>query len=718
MSENKPLFGSATNSASGDAQKPMFGQTSSNTGSSGGLFGQGSNNATPSLFGNTSGAASPFGGLGQNSTSSVFGGAGAAGGSGFGFGGKPADNASGSAGQSSNLFGSNANASSAPGASGSTTPTANKTGFSFGNANSFTPAGPPPTNSMFNLGNTAKNSSSLFGSKSTEQPTSAPTNMTAFGQQPQSTSQPSSLFGGTGAAKTPSLFGSTPVATPSTGGLFGTPSTGDSAAETSSSAPATKPNLFQFPSTGASAPSTNNSEATQKQAEAKAPAFSFPTTSTAASGTSTPTTEKPNLFGTTPSSTAQTSNNLFGSAPAGNSAASNMFAKLGEKKDAPASAATAAPAFGSFGKKADAAPPSTASNAFGSFGAKQPETTSAPATASLFGAPTANKDTSSTTPAASPFTLGQKKDAPAADTTATKPTDSSATNSAAPATATATAPLFGSAPTKPAESTTANSLFGASAAKPADAASAQTNATPAAASANAGANNLGASTTGPTPTPQSRLKNKSMDEIITRWASDLSKYQKEFQAQAEKVASWDRMLLENGNAISKLYSKTFQAERDVSEVQKQLSAVESHQDELSQWLDRYEREVDEMMARQVGQGEGLQGPDQERERTYVTRTILHYLQANFLTRYKTAERVSERLTDMSKDLTTMIEEINDVSSAISKTSKTDDPVSCATGTFDRFLRLNMLLALTNRPCPQCTLVTTAAHRPGCSGATG
>jgi len=106
-----------------------------------------------------------------------------------------------------------------------------------------------------------------------------------------------------------------------------------------------------------------------------------------------------------------------------------------------------------------------------------------------------------------------------------------------------------------------------------------------------------------------------MDEIITRWSSDLSKYQKEFQVQAEKVAAWDRMLLDNGNAISKLYSKTFQAERDTAEVQKQLSAVESHQDELSQWLDRYEREVDDMMAKQVGQGSGLQGPDQERERT-------------------------------------------------------------------------------------------------------
>ena len=56
--------------------------------------------------------------------------------------------------------------------------------------------------------------------------------------------------------------------------------------------------------------------------------------------------------------------------------------------------------------------------------------------------------------------------------------------------------------------------------------------------------------------------------------------------------------------------------------------------------------------------DGLQGPDQERERTY-----------------KTAENVSERLGEMGQDLTSMIEEINTASSNISKTNKVDDPVS-------------------------------------------
>lgn len=151
-----------------------------------------------------------------------------------------------------------------------------------------------------------------------------------------------------------------------------------------------------------------------------------------------------------------------------------------------------------------------------------------------------------------------------------------------------------------------------------------------------------------------------MDDIITRWASDLSKYQKEFQSQAETVAAWDRMLVENSEKISKLYHKTFQAERDAAEVEKQLSLVEGNQAELEAWLDKYEREIDEMIARQGGGmgGDGMQGPDQERERTY-----------------KAAEKLGERLNELNQDLGEMIEEVNGVTGSLSR-SKADDPVSC------------------------------------------
>ena len=126
---------------------------------------------------------------------------------------------------------------------------------------------------------------------------------------------------------------------------------------------------------------------------------------------------------------------------------------------------------------------------------------------------------------------------------------------------------------------------------------------------------LGASTSGPLPAAQSRLKNKSMDEIITRWASDLSKYQKEFQKQSEKVAAWDRLLMDNSETIQKLYGNTLEAERATAEVERQITAVENDQVELEVFLDRYETEVDRMISSQVGPGDSHIGPDSERERT-------------------------------------------------------------------------------------------------------
>jgi nuclear pore complex protein Nup62 len=138
----------------------------------------------------------------------------------------------------------------------------------------------------------------------------------------------------------------------------------------------------------------------------------------------------------------------------------------------------------------------------------------------------------------------------------------------------------------------------------------------------------------------------------------LTKYQKEFREQAEKVAEWDRMLVENTAKVQKLYGSTVDADRATQEIERQLASVEGQQEELSSWLDRYEREVDEMMSKQVGPGEALQGPDQERERTY-----------------KLAERLSEQLDEMGKDLTSMIEEVNGASATLSKTNKADEPIS-------------------------------------------
>ena len=150
-----------------------------------------------------------------------------------------------------------------------------------------------------------------------------------------------------------------------------------------------------------------------------------------------------------------------------------------------------------------------------------------------------------------------------------------------------------------------------------------------------------------------------MDEIITRWASDLSKHTKEFHEQASKVSQWDLMLVENSDKIQKLYGDTLEAERATTEVERQLTAVENDQNELGLWLDHYEGEVNKMMSasQMMGAGETLMGPDKERDRTY-----------------RLAERLSAKLEEMGMDLGAMIEEVNEASANLNKTSRSDDPV--------------------------------------------
>lgn len=149
-----------------------------------------------------------------------------------------------------------------------------------------------------------------------------------------------------------------------------------------------------------------------------------------------------------------------------------------------------------------------------------------------------------------------------------------------------------------------------------------------------------------------------MDEILTRWASDLTRYTKEFKTHAETIAKWDQIIVDNSTKIDQLYSKTRNCERQTMSVEMQLAAVENQQNELEAWLNKYENDVDEMLAKDGPISQELGGPDQERERTY-----------------KLAERLGERLDDMGRDLQSMIEEVNAANSSLGQSGNADEPIT-------------------------------------------
>lgn len=73
--------------------------------------------------------------------------------------------------------------------------------------------------------------------------------------------------------------------------------------------------------------------------------------------------------------------------------------------------------------------------------------------------------------------------------------------------------------------------------------------------------------------------------------------------------------MENSGHISSLYGRCFQAERDCSEVERQLSLVEHGQVELESALEKYESHLDHLIEQAGGDAGALGGVEGERERT-------------------------------------------------------------------------------------------------------
>ena len=63
-----------------------------------------------------------------------------------------------------------------------------------------------------------------------------------------------------------------------------------------------------------------------------------------------------------------------------------------------------------------------------------------------------------------------------------------------------------------------------------------------------------AATTATTTTTaeSNRLKGRSLENIVSLWASELDQHTREFHRRAQQVSDWDRALIENGNQASQL----------------------------------------------------------------------------------------------------------------------------------------------------------------------
>nr|CAG4650535.1 EOG090X0EZJ [Sida crystallina] len=496
--------------------------------------------------------------------------------------------------------------------------------------------------------------------------TSPPANSSVFGQPAASTTAAAPSFGGFGATQGATTFGQPATATSLFGGATSTPAFGQTpatsaptlsfgqpaAAATSSAAPS-----FGF---GQSATSTLPSFGA-----AAAPTLTFGQSTTAAPAPAAPTLTFGQQAATSAAAAPAPSFGFGGSSTFGQAASTGglSFAPsttapaptltFGQPTLAPAPAAAPAPSLGfgqplSFGAPATAAPAATAAPTL-SFGAPATSTATAAANPSLsfqLGQPAATT---------APLSFG----APAAASTATAAPTQPSLSFTAPVASTATVAPTPSVSAAPAVTSAAPSFSFGTAVTSAPAAGfslTSTAATTSAPAATAVTSTSTTTTTDSTPAApaSAALTFRQLEEMINKWSVDLDEQEKVFLNQASSVASWDRLLVTNGEKIVTLSESVDRVKQDQIRLESELDFVRGQQRELEEML----LPLEDSLQTETGQSAVLQSGvphDAEREHTY-----------------QLAENIDSQMRRLSDDLKEIIERMN---SAGRQNETNFDPIS-------------------------------------------
>ncbi|TFK55813.1 hypothetical protein OE88DRAFT_661993 [Heliocybe sulcata] len=526
--------------------------------------------------------------------------------------------------------------------------------------------GPKPAGSLF--GNTgAGTGGGLFGSATgaggTTNTSTPPAGGGLFGNPPNTATAPApggGLFGNT--SNTPAALG---------GGLFG------NTTNTTSTTPAAGGGLFgnTNPSTSTSTPSGGLFGGGTSGTN---PLLGGSSTTTSAGATGTPAAPSGGLFDAAPkpagtTDSAPKTSSFFSNPPSATAATSGTSGLPGGSL------------FGNAAKPAENAA----------------STPAAPATGSLFGGGVlggANANNSTATPAAATSStpaaggglfgggnlFGKKPDTPAAGASGTTTsttampslfgsTDAGKKETPAATTGGLFGNLGGNKPEEKKDAPAGGGLFGptpATSGEKKDALSAFSLGAPATANTNKEGEKkdvpaLTASALGPPApaiavAPPSMLRGKTIEDIVSRWSSELETHVRTFNEYAGEVSAWDRALIENGNNLAALFAHVLAAEREQTNIDQALDHIEQQQRDLSATLDVYGKSAEDILG---GDGDGLRvldtGPaDSERDKNYMLATELH-----------------THLDDLSSSLTQMIEEVNTVSEATPEKQQGEDPMS-------------------------------------------
>lgn len=158
--------------------------------------------------------------------------------------------------------------------------------------------------------------------------------------------------------------------------------------------------------------------------------------------------------------------------------------------------------------------------------------------------------------------------------------------------------------------------------------------------------------------PPNMLRGRSMEEIVNKWSQELENATKEFTRQAAEVAVWDGVLRRGGDDISRLIQTLQAAEERQSSIEQTLDYVEQQQADLTSLLDGYEAQVTDLLQGAMSSGLNAYGSQA------ITRSMeTGAADAEREKAYAMAESLNSQLDELSRNLSSMIVEVNSLSSS-------------------------------------------------------